>query len=187
MRHKLIDLLEQSPVLPAVKDEDALPRALRCESRVVFLLGGDLLSIRRWIDLTHEAGKQAAVHLDLVGGLSPREVAVDWLQQQGADGIISTRPHLIRRGRELGLLTVLRVFAIDSKAVGNLQKETEMVTPDVIEILPGTLPRVIERLSKKIPVPLIAGGLMTDKSDIVSALQAGALCASTSDEELWEV
>lgn len=187
MRHKLIDLLEQSPVLPAVKDEDALPRALRCESRVVFLLGGDLLSIRRWIDLTHEAGKQAAVHLDLVGGLASREVAVDWLQQQGADGIISTRPHLIRRGRELGLLTVLRVFAIDSKAVGNLQKETEMVTPDVIEILPGTLPRVIERLSKKIPVPLIAGGLMTDKSDIVSALQAGALCASTSDEELWEV
>lgn len=187
MRHKLIDLLEQSPVLPAVKDEDALPRALRCESRVVFLLGGDLLSIRRWIGLTHEAGKQAAVHLDLVGGLAPREVAVDWLQQQGADGIISTRPHLIRRGRELGLLTVLRVFAIDSKAVGNLQKETEMVTPDVIEILPGTLPRVIERLSKKIPVPLIAGGLMTDKSDIVSALQAGALCASTSDEELWEV
>lgn len=187
MRHKLIDLLEQSPVLPAVKDEDALPRALRCESRVVFFLGGDLLSIRRWIDLTHEAGKQAAVHLDLVGGLAPREVAVDWLQQQGADGIISTRPHLIRRGRELGLLTVLRVFAIDSKAVGNLQKETEMVTPDVIEILPGTLPRVIERLSKKIPVPLIAGGLMTDKSDIVSALQAGALCASTSDEELWEV
>lgn len=187
MRHKLIDLLEQSPVLPAVKDEDALPRALRCESRMVFLLGGDLLSIRRWIDLTHEAGKQAVVHLDLVGGLAPREVAVDWLQQQGADGIISTRPHLIRRGRELGLLTVLRVFAIDSKAVGNLQKETEMVTPDVIEILPGTLPRVIERLSKKIPVPLIAGGLMTDKSDIVSALQAGALCASTSDEELWEV
>lgn len=187
MRHKLIGLLEQSPVLPAVKDEDALPRALRCESRVVFLLGGDLLSIRRWIDLTHEAGKQAAVHLDLVGGLAPREVAVDWLQQQGADGIISTRPHLIRRGRELGLLTVLRVFAIDSKAVGNLQKETEMVTPDVIEILPGTLPRVIERLSKKIPVPLIAGGLMTDKIDIVSALQAGALCASTSDEELWEV
>ena len=187
MRHKLIDLLEQSPVLPAVKDEDALPRALRCESRVVFLLGGDLLSIRRWIDLTHEAGKQAAVHLDLVGGLAPREVAVDWLQQQGADGIISTRPHLIRRGRELGLLTVLRVFAIDSKAVGNLQKETEIVTPDVIEILPGTLPRVIERLSKKIPVPLIAGGLMTDKSDIVSALQAGALCASTSDEDLWEV
>ena len=165
----------------------ALPCALACESRVLFLLGGDLLTIRRWISMVHEAGKLAVVHIDLVGGLAPKEVAVDWLQQQGADGIISPRPHLIRRGRELGMLTVLRVFAIDSKAVGNLQKETEMVTPDVIEILPGTLPKIIEKLSGKLPVPLIAGGLMTDKCDIVSALQAGALCASTSEEALWEV
>ena len=187
MRHRFIDLLEQSPVIPAVKAEAALPCALACESRVLFLLGGDLLTIRRWISMVHEAGKVAVVHIDLVGGLAPKEVAVDWLQQQGADGIISTRPHLIRRGRELGMLTVLRVFAIDSKAVGNLQKETEMVTPDVIEILPGTLPKIIEKLSGKLPVPLIAGGLMTDKCDIVSALQAGALCASTSEETLWGV
>lgn len=85
------------------------------------------------------------------------------------------------------MLTVLRVFAIDSKAVGNLQKETEMVTPDVIEILPGTLPKVIEKLSKNLSIPLIAGGLMADKGDILSALQAGSMCVSTSDESLWEV
>ncbi len=187
MRHKLIGLLEQSPVIPAVKDEAVLARAAGCESRVLFLLGGDLLTIPGWIAQAHAAGKQAVVHLDLVGGLALKEVAVDWLRQQGADGIISTRPHLIRRGRELGMLTVLRVFAIDSKAVGNLQKETEMVTPDVIEILPGTLPKVIERLSRKLPVPLIAGGLMADKGDILSALQSGALCVSTSEEGLWEV
>lgn len=187
MRHKLISLLEQSPVIPAVKDEAALGRAMAGESQAVFLLGGDLLTIGGWIGLAHQAGKQAIVHADLVGGLAPKEVAVDWLARQGADGIISTRPHLLRRGRELRLLTVLRVFAIDSKAVGNLQKETEMVTPDVIEILPGTLPRVIEKLSKKLPIPLIAGGLMADKEDILAALRAGALCVSTSDEGLWEV
>ena len=51
----------------------------------------------------------------------------------------------------------------------------------------GTLPKIIEKLSGRLPVPLIAGGLMTDKGDIVSALQAGALCASTSEEALWEV
>ena len=81
MRHKLIELLEQSPVIPAVKDEDALRQALNCESRAVFLLGGNLLRIGQWIASTHEAGKQAIVHLDLVGGLAPKEVAVDWLQQ----------------------------------------------------------------------------------------------------------
>ena len=184
---RMLPLLERTPVIPAVKDDTALTRAAGCESRVLFLLGGDLLTIPGWIARTHEAGKQAVVHIDLVNGLAPKEVAVDWLLHQGADGILSTRPHLIRRGRELGMLTVLRVFAIDSKAVGNLQKETEMVTPDVIEILPGTLPKVIEKLSRRLPIPLIAGGLMAEKEDILAALAAGALCVSSSEDSLWEV
>ena len=187
MAHAMLPLLERTPVLPAVKEPETLDRALCHDGAAVFLLCGDILNIAGLVDRVHRAGKQAVVHGDLVAGLAPRELAVDYLRSCGADGIISTRPHIIRRGRELGMLTVLRVFAIDSKAVGNLQKETEMVTPDVIEILPGTLPKIIEKLSGKLPVPLIAGGLMTDKCDIVSALQAGALCASTSEETLWEV
>lgn len=187
MSHPMLPLLERTPVIPAVKEPETLDLALAHDGAAVFLLCGDILNIAGLVDRVHRAGKQAVVHGDLVAGLAPREIAVDYLRSYGADGIISTRPHIIRRGRELGMLTVLRVFAIDSKAVGNLQKETEMVTPDVIEILPGTLPKIIEKLSGKLPVPLIAGGLMTDKCDIVSALQAGALCASTSEETLWEV
>ena len=187
MSHPMLPLLERTPVIPAVKEPETLDRALCHDGAAVFLLCGDILNIAGLVDRVHRAGKQAVVHGDLVAGLAPREIAVDYLRSCGADGIISTRPHIIRRGRELGMLTVLRVFAIDSKAVGNLQKETEMVTPDVIEILPGTLPKIIEKLSGKLPVPLIAGGLMTDKCDIVSALQAGALCASTSEGALWEV
>lgn len=187
MSHPMLPLLERTPVIPAVKEPETLDLALAHDGAAVFLLCGDILNIAGLVDRVHRAGKQAVVHGDLVAGLAPKEIAVDYLRSCGADGIISTRPHIIRRGRELGMLTVLRVFAIDSKAVGNLQKETEMVTPDVIEILPGTLPKIIEKLSGKLPVPLIAGGLMTDKCDIVSALQAGALCASTSEETLWEV
>ena len=108
------------------------------------------------------------VHADLVAGLAPREIAVDFLHRCGADGIISTRPMLLRRGRELGLLTVLRVFAIDSKAVSNLGRETEGGMPDVIEILPGTLCKVLRRLSRELPVPLIAGGLLSDKADVLA-------------------
>ena len=187
MAHPMLPLLERTPVIPAVKEPETLDRALCHDGAAVFLLCGDILNIGELVDRVHRAGKQAVIHADLIAGLAPKEIAVDYLRRCGADGIISTRPHLIRRGRELGMLTVLRVFAIASKAVGNLQKETEMVTPDVIEILPGTLPKIIEKLSGKLPVPLIAGGLMTDKCDIVSALQAGALCASTSEEALWEI
>ena len=153
MRHPMMSVLEQNPVLPAVKDAGRLEACLAQPAGVVFLLCGDILNIDRLIDRVHQAGKYAVVHADLVAGLAPREIAVDFLHRCGADGIISTRPMLLRRGRELGMLTVLRVFAIDSKAVSNLGRETEGGMPDVIEILPGTLCKVLRRLSRELPVP----------------------------------
>lgn len=49
----------------------------------------------------------------------------------------------------------------------------------------GTLCKVLRRLSRELPVPLIAGGLLSDKADVLAALGAGALCVSASDESLW--
>ena len=187
MRHALIELVEQNPVIPAIKDPAQMAAALAAPSRVVFLLCGDILNIEELVAQAHRAGRRAVVHADLVNGLAQKEVAVDYLRRCGADGIISTRPSLIRRGRELELLTVLRVFAIDSKAVSNLSKETGMVTPDLVEVLPGTMPRVIGKLSGELKMPLIAGGLIIDKADVMSALSAGALGVSTSDSALWDI
>lgn len=129
MSHPMLPLLERTPVIPAVKEPETLDLALAHDGAAVFLLCGDILNIAGLVDRVHRAGKQAVVHGDLVAGLAPREIAVDYLRSYGADGIISTRPHIIRRGRELGMLTVLRVFAIDSKAVSNLGKETGMGMP----------------------------------------------------------
>lgn len=187
MSHPMLPLLERTPVIPAVKEPETLDLALAHDGAAVFLLCGDILNIAGLVDRVHRAGKQAVVHGDLVAGLAPREIAVDYLRSYGADGIISTRPHIIRRGRELGMLTVLRVFAIDSKAVSNLGKETGMGMPDLIEVLPGTIYRVIARLSRELPVPLIAGSLLADKADVTAALSAGALCVSASDPQLWDL
>lgn len=51
-----------------------------------------------------------------------------------------------------------------------------MGMPDLIEVLPGTIYKVIARLSRELPVPLIAGGLLADKADVTAALSAPAPC-----------
>ncbi|MFQ7501917.1 MAG: glycerol-3-phosphate responsive antiterminator, partial [Blautia coccoides] len=33
--------------------------------------------------------------------------------------------------------------------------------------------------------PVIAGGLFEDKEDIMAALSAGAVCISTTNQEVW--
>lgn len=97
--HPLAETLLDEPVIAAVKTDDALTAAcLACST--VFLLASTLLNVGELVRRIHAAGKLAVVHIDLVDGLSAREVAVNSLIALcHPDGIISTHPSLIRRAR----------------------------------------------------------------------------------------
>jgi glycerol uptake operon antiterminator len=126
------------------------------------------------------------VHIDLITGLSSKEVAVDFIRNNtSADGIISTKPALIKRARELSLYTTLRVFVLDSMAFENIEKQMSVARPDIIEILPGLMPKVIRRVCRLVKVPVIAGGLISDKEDVMAALSAGAISVSTTNQKVW--
>ena len=165
-----------------------MPAALASDCGVVFLLSGDILSIGALVDAVKNAGKAAMVHLELIEGLSGKEIAVDAIHAlTRADGIISTRPTLIRRARHRGLLTVQRAFILDSLSLTSLSGQLEQGKPDFVEILPGIMPRVIAEISARTQVPVIAGGLLRDKADVMAAMRAGAAAVSTSAPSLWDI
>ena len=101
--HPLAETLLDEPVIAAVKTDEALTAALASPCSAVFLLASTLLTVDGLVHRIHDAGKLAVVHIDLVDGLSSREIAVDSLNALcHPDGIISTRPTLIRRARHRG-------------------------------------------------------------------------------------
>ena len=114
MKQELMDAIQETPVIAAVKDDAGLCNALTNENiRVVFVLYGDICNIASIVRRIHEAGRFAAVHVDLIAGLAGKEVAVDFIRNTTeADGIISTRQSFIRRAKELGLAAILRVFLL---------------------------------------------------------------------------
>lgn len=186
--HKMIEALEDCPVIAAVKDDKGLEECLDMEVELVFVLYGTVCTISDIVKKIKEKGKRAVVHMDLVHGLSGKEAAVDFLKHYTmADGIITTKPALIKYAKELGMFTVLRFFVIDSMAYDNIQKQTACYHPDVIEILPGLMPRVIEKIEKSVRCPVIAGGLISEKEDIVAALKAGASAISTTNPNVWKM
>lgn len=189
MDQKLYDLLEANPVIAAVKDMEGLRECCeREEIRIVFVLFGDVCSIGSVVEELKKYGKLTMVHIDLITGLSGKEVAVDFIRKNTmADGIISTKPSLIKRARELSLYTTLRVFALDSMEFEHIEKQAEMAKPDMIEILPGLMPKVISRVSRLVKVPVIAGGLIAEKEDVVAALSAGAISVSSTNPGTWSV
>ena len=181
-QHDFIEALQVSPVIAAVKNDEGLSRALTADCAAVFILYGSIINIADIVEQVTGAGKSAFIHADLIEGLAAKDIAVDFLARNTrADGVISTRPHLLRRAKELGLITIQRFFLLDSLSFENVKGSSA----DLVDILPGTMPRVISRLVQRTSQPLIASGLLADKQDIIAALSAGATAVSTTSETLW--
>ena len=192
MGREFLEKIEASPIIAAVKDDRELAKALQSDVDVVFILYGDVCTIPMIVDRIKEAGRTAMVHLDLVSGLSPKEISIDYIRMRTrADGIITTRANLIRHARESGLATILRYFVLDSLALINIEKQSQQhhaSQPDLIEILPGVIsPKVLSRICQMSRVPVIAGGLIHDREDVMNALNAGAIAISTSTPDVWEM
>ena len=186
MASELSAMLDECPIIAAVKNEAGLEQCLQSEIQRVFILYGSVCEIPAIVQQVKNAGRSAVVHVDLISGLSPREAAVDFIRQYTrADGIISTRPQVLRRAKDLGLATVQRFFVIDSMALENVYKHQEDTRPDFIEMLPGAMPKILQKLSSSLPTPIIAGGLISDKEDVMAALKAGARAISTTNPEIW--
>lgn len=185
-RH-LLELLADNPVIAAVKDDQGLESALAGSVDVIFLLYGNILNLSELVDRVRAAGKAAFVHLDLADGLTNREIAADFVARRtAAAGIISTRSPLVKRGRELGLVAVQRFFLLDSMALDNIQRQKAQDC-DLIEVLPGLMPKIIRRVSQAAGKPVIAGGLISDKEDVTAALGAGAVAVSTTNPAVWKM
>lgn len=187
-REELLEQFEDCPVIAAIKDEEGLQKCLESDIQIVFVLFGDICSISDIVKRLKDGGKTVIIHMDLIGGLSSREVAVTYVHRvTEADGIISTKPTLIKQAKELDFFAVMRFFMLDSMAYENIKKQIEHINPDMIEIIPGAMPKVISKLCSFIEgkVPVIAGGMITDKEDTMAALNAGATAISTTKQDVW--
>ncbi len=186
MKQEFKVALEESPIIVAIKDDAGLEKCLTSDSSIVFILYGDIITIENIVQKVKDAGKIAFVHIDLIQGLHNKEIAVDYIKKHTAcDGIISTKAPLITRAKELDLYTVMRFFIIDSMAYSNMEKQVKQVKPDVIEVLPALMPKKIARIVELAHRPVIAGGLVSDKEDVMALLSAGVSCISSTNPEVW--
>ena len=183
---EFLTILEEDPVVAAVKGEEGLERCLKSSCGIVFILYGSILTIGEIVERVKAAGKVAMVHLDLLEGLSAQNVAVDFIvRNTRADGILSTKPALIQRAKAKGMITVQRFFLLDSIALKNIPHQLSQNGADLVEVLPGGMPKAIAQLAATIQKPIIAGGLIRDKEDVTRALGAGAVGISASSETIW--
>ena len=190
MGREFVEAIEAAPIVAAVKDDSGLEMSLTSDVDAVFILYGDICTISDIVAKVKDSGKIAMVHMDLINGLSPRDISTDFIRKYTrADGIITTKSNLITHAKEIGLATVLRHFVLDSMALINIERQSHTgreSQPDMIEILPGIIiPKMIRKICSMSRVPVICGGLIQDKEDVMHALASGATAISTTSSEVW--
>lgn len=186
--HEIYHRLELAPVIAAVKTQDELDKALLTEAEVIFVLHSNLMELKALSEKIKKAGKAGFLHVDLVKGLSTEETAIDYVQKFSVfDGIISTKPAIIRYASKRELLVIQRFFLLDSSALENVERQLLHTDADLIEVLPNVSPKVLRNIQKISRKPLIVGGLVSDKEDVVGALGAGCLAVSTTNSQIWSI
>ncbi len=183
--NRINDTLEQNPIIAAVTDI-GFDAALDSPAKIIFYLKSSILTVSERIATAHRNDKLIFVHIDLADGIACDREGICYLKQLGVDGIISTRVRMIKLAREFGLLTVQRFFAYDSQGLESIKDMIESASPDLMEIMPGVILKVIKRFSNG-SIPVIAGGLIETKAEVTSAISNGAIAVSTGKRELWSI
>lgn len=181
-----LNALSDHPVIASARDLSSVRRAVATDVAAIFLLGGSILTLSELAECARSGGKRVFVHLDLLGGLGRDNAAVEWCAHEiKPDGMISTRAPLLKRANEMGMITIQRLFVMDSSSLHHGVNLFKAYAPDMLEVLPGLVPKAISSLKAELNRPIIAGGMITEPGEVAQALKAGASGVSSSVEALW--
>ena len=186
-REPLSKMLERNRIIPAVKNDAELTKALHSTHDIVFVLYGDILSLDANVHAIIKNDKMPFIHLDMIQGLANNPVVLEYFYRhfQRDCGVITTKSNMAKRAMDLGIRVVQRFFMLDSLSLESAIEGITKVRTDAIEIMPGIIPRVIAQVSRHTNVPIIAGGLIQTPLDVEKILASGAIAVSTSRSELW--
>jgi len=182
------ELLVDSPVIAAIRNDDDLEKAVKSEVGVVFVLYGNIMNIKSIYKKLIETSKLVFIHVDMVEGLKGDQSGIEYIRNLGDNlGIITTKQSNIKYGKQLGLYTILRIFIVDSLSLQTGIKNLQAVMPDGVEVMPGAANKIIKNIRKEVKIPIIAGGLIEEKKEIIEAMGAGAVAISTTRSSLWNL
>ncbi|EJP6471002.1 glycerol-3-phosphate responsive antiterminator [Clostridium sp. FAM 1755] len=185
----LTEVFIENPVIAAIRDEKDLEKVLESNVKIVFVLFGNIINIRGICHKLKEKQKKIFVHVDMIDGLKGDAAGIEYLKEcVELDGIISTKTSNIKHATQVGLYAIQRIFIIDSLSLKTGIKNILEHRPTAVEVMPGIASKIINKLEAKVKnIPIIAGGLIKEKKDVIESLSAGAVAISTTSRDLWDL
>jgi len=172
------------PASPTMKDFE---KFLESDYEIGILLEVHIAQLKHISKMAERHGKKMIFHVDLIHGLKNDDYGTEYICQEFSPfGLISTKANVILKAKQRGVLSIQRMFLIDSHALGQSYRLIEKTRPDYIEVLPGTMPWMIKEVKEKTNIKILAGGLIRTPEEVKRAIESGADAVTTSKRELWD-
>lgn len=181
--------LKKNPIIVSLTDSADLEKALHAQSSIIILIQADLRTLKDVTDKIKETDNLIFVHMDLIKGLKRDPSGIQFLADHiGVDGIVTTHSNLIQTAKRLKLLTIQRVFILDTASIKQGVQSLQESRPDAVEILPGiAVPHIKKHIKSQIKPIVIAAGLINSEEEITHILQNGAQGVSSSATTVWNL
>jgi len=183
-----LKVLRNRPIIAAFRDIESLHMQDLNHTNVLFILGGTIFDLPHVVEQAKRYGKLVFVDIDLIKGIGKDAAGIHFLAQESQiGGIITTHSNLIRSAKKEGLISIQRIFVLDSGSLVGGLSVIEKSKPDAVEVLPGLiLPKIMKRIKEKTSISVIAGGLITQEEEIRDILASGAIGISTTSSRLFK-
>lgn len=179
------DRIEINPIIASVNDLEQLDSALQSPCEIVFILTGNIFNLKEISNRVRNKNKGLYICVDSIDGFSKDTWGLEYiLKNIYPDGIITEKDNLIKLTKDMGLFTIQRLVISDSQSLEHAVNTIKRTRPNVVDILPGIVPKIIKTIAGT-KIPVIASGLISERDDLESSLNSGAIAISTSNKKIW--
>jgi len=181
--------LKFKSVIPSVHQRKELLYAMEeTEADWIMLKLGDVNTLPQLVGHIHRCGKKVMVHQDSIKGIARDKMGIQYMANCGVDCVITMKPMCVRYIKDAGMISAFGFFVIDSDACRTGLCNVKEHQPDVVILMPGTIPQqIIRDIKSEAGTPIILGGLMTTREQITAAIAIGVASVATSNQELWKL
>ncbi|TFD96602.1 glycerol-3-phosphate responsive antiterminator [Jeotgalibacillus sp. R-1-5s-1] len=182
-----LERVKESQVIASIKEPKQLEAFIETDIKAAFLLLGNVTVIKRYVDFLKEHDRDVFLHIEKIPGISYDREGLKFIARHvKPTGIVTTKSSLVAAAQKEGLIAIQRLFLIDSDALKYGLESAENIRPDFLELMPGVVPHMIEHVKKKTDIPIITGGLIQNRKQMIRAVERGATAVSTGRTHLWK-
>lgn len=181
--------LEQHKLIAVLNNPSQIERVIKYKQNIsaVTLMMGNILTIKKYVDLLHKEGIPVILHIEKIEGLKADHYGVDFIIEYVKPfAILTTKKNVAKQAKSKGALVVQMVFLYDTVIYQNILDGLDDMNVDMLEIMPCRATDLITEIARLSPVPVVTGGLLTDIRYVKESLSTGVASIATTNVEIWK-